>query len=87
MEFKDVVLKRRMVRNFAAAPVAPEVIDRMLDLARHAPSAGFAQGQSFIVVTRPDLKRAIAELCGEAGYVEVSSLYLERAGSYHSLYQ
>ena len=70
MEFKDVVLKRRMVRNFAAAPVAPEVIDRMLDLARHAPSAGFTQGQSFIVVTRPDLKRAIAELCGEAGYVE-----------------
>jgi nitroreductase len=69
MEFRDAVLKRRMVRNFADTPVAPEVIDRILDLARHAPSAGFTQGQSFIVVTRPDLKQQIAEICGEASYV------------------
>jgi nitroreductase len=69
MDFRDVVLKRRMVRNFAADPVDPAVIDRILDLARHAPSAGFTQGQSFIVVTRPDLKQAIAHLCGEEEYV------------------
>jgi nitroreductase len=70
MEFRDVVLKRRMVRHFSDAPVAPEVVDRILDLARHAPSAGFTQGQSFVVVTRPELKREIARLCGEEGYVE-----------------
>ncbi len=70
MEFAEVVQKRRMVRNFADRPVAPEVIDRVLDLARHAPSAGFTQGQSFIVVTKPELKRAIARLCGEEEYVE-----------------
>lgn len=69
MEFSDVVRKRRMVRHFTDEPVAPEALERMLDLARHAPSAGFTQGQSFIVVTRPDLKQAIAELCGERNYV------------------
>ena len=69
MNFRDVVLKRRMVRNFAEAPIAPEVIDRILDLARHAPSAGFTQGQSFIVVTQPETKQGIAELCGEEEYV------------------
>lgn len=69
MEFADVVRKRRMVRNFTNEPVAPEVIDRILALGRHAPSAGFTQGQSFIVVTRPELRQAIAELCGEEGYV------------------
>ncbi len=70
MELSEVVRKRRMVRHFTSEPVAPEVIDRMLDLARHAPSAGFTQGQSFVVVTRPDLKREIARLCGEdEGYV------------------
>lgn len=69
MEFVDVVLRRRMVRNFADTPVAPEVIDRMLELACHAPSAGFTQGQSFVVVTRPDLKRGIARLCSEEQYV------------------
>lgn len=70
MEFSDVVRKRRMVRHFTDEPVAPEVLERMLDLARHAPSAGFTQGQSFVVVTRPDLKQEIARLCGEEYYVE-----------------
>ncbi len=70
MEFAEVVLKRRMVRHFTQQPVSPEAVNRMLDLARHAPSAGFTQGQSFVVITRPDLKQAIAELCGEAHYLE-----------------
>ncbi len=71
MDFTEVVLKRRMVRHFTPEPVAPEVIDRLLDLARHAPSACFTQGQAFIVVTKPELKQAIAKLCGEdEGYVK-----------------
>lgn len=70
MEFSDAVRRRRMVRNFTNRPVPPELIERILDLSRHAPSAGFTQGQSFIVVTRPELKAAIAELCGESDYVE-----------------
>jgi nitroreductase len=70
MEFRDVVLKRRMVRNFADRPVDPATIDRILDLTRHAPSAGFTQGQSFIVVTNPETKKAIAVTCEEDEYVQ-----------------
>ena len=40
-------------------------IDRLLGLARHNPGAGFTQGQAFVVVTRPELKQAIARLLGE----------------------
>lgn len=69
MDFADVVRKRRMVRHFSDEPVAPEAVDRILDLARHAPSAGFTQGQSFVVVTDPELRRKIAALCGEDEYV------------------
>lgn len=68
MDFTDVVLRRRMVRHFSPEPIAPEVVDRLLDLARHAPSAGFTQGQSFIVVTRPELKQDIARICHEEEY-------------------
>ncbi len=70
MELSDVVRKRRMVRHFTDEPVALAALDRILDAARHAPSAGFTQGQAFIVITRPELKQAIAELCGEQSYVE-----------------
>jgi nitroreductase len=70
MEFRDTVLKRRMVRNFADKPVDPAIIDRILELTRHAPSAGFTQGQSFIVVTHSELKKAIAATCEEEEYVQ-----------------
>ena len=70
MEFAEVVRKRRMVRHFTPEPVPRETVERMLDLTRHAPSAGFTQGQSFVVVTDPEMKRRVAELCGEQHYVE-----------------
>ena len=70
MELKDAILKRRMVRNFADMPVAPEIIERIVDLTRHAPSAGYTQGQSFIVVTKPELRKAIANTCEEDEYVK-----------------
>ncbi len=70
MELRDVVLKRRMVRNFADKPVDPQIIERIVDLTRHAPSAGFTQGQSFIVVTQPELRKAIANTCQEEEYVK-----------------
>lgn len=70
MEFEQVVRKRRMVRNFTDQAVPRETMERILDLARHAPSAGFTQGQSFVVVTDTDLKKQIAALCGEESYVE-----------------
>lgn len=70
MEFQEVVIKRRMVRNFADKPVDPKVITRIVELARHAPSAGFTQGQAFIVVTDPDMKKAIAHTCEQARYVQ-----------------
>ena len=70
MEFRDVILKRRMVRNFADKPVDPAILDRILELVRHAPSAGFTQGQSFIVVTSPEKRKAIAATCEEDEYVQ-----------------
>ncbi|HEY6539289.1 MAG TPA: nitroreductase family protein [Ktedonobacteraceae bacterium] len=70
MDFTDVVLKRRMVRHFTSEAVAPEVIERVIEMARHAPSAGFTQGQAFVVVTQSQLKHAIARICGEESYVE-----------------
>jgi nitroreductase len=70
MEFRDVVLKRRMVRNFDDKSIDPGLIERILDLSRHAPSAGFTQGQSFIVVTDPEKRKEIARTCEEDEYVK-----------------
>lgn len=51
MEFADVVRRRRMVRAYDPdRPVDPEVLDRVLQHALHAPSAGFSQGWDFVVL-------------------------------------
>ena len=45
--------RRRMVRHYADAPLAPEVVERVLDAALRAPSAGFSQGWAFLALTEP----------------------------------
>jgi nitroreductase len=51
MEFQDVVRRRRMVRSYDPdRPVDPAVVERLLDNAVRAPSAGFSQGWGFLVL-------------------------------------
>lgn len=54
MEFREVVRFRRMVRNYDPdRPVPAEVVDRLLEHAIRAPSAGFSQGWGFLVLESP----------------------------------
>ncbi len=53
MEFQDVVRRRRMVRAYTAEPVDPAIVDRALENATRAPSAGFSQGWAFLVLDTP----------------------------------
>jgi nitroreductase len=98
MNYYDIVNKRRMVRNFSDEPVDDAAIRRILEAARHSPSAGFTQGQDFIVVKSAATKQKIAELCGQEGYVEGGfDPFISKApllivpcaneGAYHRRYQ
>jgi nitroreductase len=69
MELKDAIKRRRMVRNYRSDPIDGEVIKRIVAAARRAPSAGFSQGQYFIVITDPATRAALAEVAGESEYV------------------
>jgi Nitroreductase family len=50
MEFTEVIKRRKMVRAFTGEPLAPGTADRLLRAAERAPSAGFSQGYSFLVL-------------------------------------
>ncbi len=66
MEFSDVVRRRKMVRNYTAEPVDPEIVDRALANATRAPSAGFSQGWGFLVLDTPDdVRRYWSATAGE----------------------
>lgn len=58
MELQDAIRKRRMVRTFEPdRPVPDEVLDRILRNGTRAPSAGFSQGQAWLVLRDADLEK------------------------------
>ena len=69
MDFKDVIRKRRMTRNYSADPVPADTVDRIVAAGLRAPSAGNSQGLGFVIVTDPTTRGAIADLAGEDEYV------------------
>ncbi|HUG46852.1 MAG TPA: nitroreductase family protein [Candidatus Limnocylindria bacterium] len=69
MEFRDVVRRRRMVRNYAQRPIESAVLERIAATAQRAPSAGFSQGVRLVVVTDAQRRQALAEACDEAAYL------------------
>jgi nitroreductase len=69
MELDVAIRKRRMCRNFSSRPVDPEVVDRLLDRARRAPSAGHSQGWSFLVLEGPSQTRRFWEATSEPSWL------------------
>ncbi len=61
MEFQDVVLRRRMVRDFSAEPVARPLVEQLVANATSIPSAGYSQGFAFVVLTDPGQRRLFWE--------------------------
>ncbi|MCW2855188.1 MAG: nitroreductase [Marmoricola sp.] len=49
-----MVDRRRMIRNYADRGVDPEIVERALRNATHAPSAGFSQGWGFLLLDTPE---------------------------------
>jgi nitroreductase len=78
MEFAHVVRGRRMVRTYDPdRPVPPEVVQRLLDHAIRAPSAGFSQGWGFLVLTEPaDRERFWRATAGEEAAAAAPSRWL-----------
>ncbi len=49
MELREAIRSRRMVREFdPQVPVGADVLSDLVDLATHAPSAGFSQGWAYV---------------------------------------
>jgi nitroreductase len=53
VEFSEILRRRKMVRSFARRPVPADVLDRVLSVVVHAPSAGYTQGNEYLVLDDP----------------------------------
>jgi len=66
MEFQEVVRRRRMVRTFTDEPVSAASLDRILGNSVRGPSAGFSQGQSFLVLAEAADREKFWDIAGAA---------------------
>ncbi len=60
MDFYDAIEKRRSVRSYLSTPVPREVMRRILEAARLAPSANNRMPWKLVVVTDAEKRKAIA---------------------------
>jgi len=65
MELMDVIRQRRSVRKYRPDPVPQDNIEHILEAARLAPSWANGQCWTFIVVSDPEVKHAVAEAGNE----------------------
>lgn len=54
-----VIAERRDMRHFLPTPIAPEILQRLLEAAHHAPSVGLMQPWRFIRITDTEMRKAI----------------------------
>ncbi len=68
-EVKDIVLEvikdRRTIREFHKKPVDDNILMKILDCARYAPSAGNQQPWEFIIIKDDERKKRLAVACFE----------------------
>ncbi|MCG2661107.1 MAG: nitroreductase family protein [Kiritimatiellae bacterium] len=69
MDFTEVVKTRRSVRSYRSDPIPEDVLRRVLDGARMAPSANNIQPWHFLVVKDAAKRRQLAELAAGQMFV------------------
>lgn len=60
-----VIAERRDMRHFLPTPIAPELLQKLLQAAHHAPSVGLMQPWRFIRVSDAELRKRIHALVDE----------------------
>lgn len=62
MDLYDVMRTTGAVRQFTGDPLPDDVLERILDNARFAPSGGNRQGTHIVVIRDPDTREALTDL-------------------------
>jgi nitroreductase len=60
MDFKDVLQGRRSIRRYQKKELSKEQVQSLIDAAEAAPSAGNLQARRYVVVTNPQMQKALS---------------------------
>jgi len=66
MELSEAIKKRRSIRAFKKQDVPEEIVKKLIDAARWAPSAGNIQPWEFVIIRKQDIKEKLAKAADQA---------------------
>ncbi len=82
MDVFEAIKKRRSIRAFKNIDVSDEIVEKLIDAARWAPSAGNIQPWEFIVVRNLDAKRRLAEAALNQTFIEEAPVVIVVCADY-----
>lgn len=80
MDFYDVIRTRRSIRSYKPSPISKEVLNRVLDAVRIAPSGSNRQPWNFIIVKNEELKRRLVPACGNQRFIAEAPVLIVACG-------
>jgi nitroreductase len=69
MDVLEAIKGRRSIRAFKKEDISAETVDKLLDAARWAPSAGNIQPWEFIIVRKPEIKARLVEAALDQSFI------------------
>lgn len=76
MDVFEAIINRRSVRAFKQDPIPEELLNKVLEVARWAPSAGNLQARDYIIVRDPEIKKKLYEAALSQRFIEEAPLDL-----------
>jgi len=80
MDFYEVIRTRRSIRSYKPDPVPDEVLMRVLEAARIAPSGSNRQPWKFIIVKDENLRRRVAQACRNQMFIAEAPIVIVACG-------
>ncbi len=80
MEFYETARTRRSVRKYRSESVPQEVLTRVLDAARIAPSGSNRQPTRFIVVSQEETKSKLIPMCHNQAFIATAPIIIVACG-------
>ncbi len=80
MDFYEVIRTRRSVRSYKPDPIPDDVLRRVLDAARIAPSGSNRQPWKFIIVRDEKIKRQLAVACSNQQFIAEAPVIIVACG-------
>lgn len=76
MEVDDAISRRRSIRKYLDQPLDWELIGKVVDAGRLAPSSGNLQPWKFVAVTEPERRKNLAEACMKQMWMQTAPVHI-----------